>query len=156
MADAARERGHVSTCAAARSTGRAFDAPYARQRVSAPTYAFAGKEYWARDLAASDGHGATDARRSRRGRARPIRTSSSGASGGTRCDVEARSPGPPDHWVIFADQRGVGAELAECSASDGIGTTLVVPGRAFKADGSATVSDRSVESRATSTASGPR
>jgi acyl transferase domain-containing protein/acyl carrier protein len=114
----------------------AFDAPYQRQRASAPPYAFGRTKYWLKELpqlARPDApQGASPAQ---------DRELTADAARGAqlyqlswRAEGDARSVAHADavHWVIFADRRGVGAELASVLRQDSC-VTLVFAGSAFEA-----------------------
>ena len=102
---------------------RAFDAPYARRRVSIPGYAFGQKEYWLRDLPQlhrSEHEAGLSEREADlqvcserpqlyelvwRKEEKPRNTTAQGGS---------------VHWIILADQRGVGPELARLLSQRGL------------------------------------
>jgi FkbH-like protein len=108
-----------------------FDAPYARRRISAPTYAFGEREYWLPQVPSSDAVANGDV-------SAPARTATTGlqtyevAWKPQPTPVRARTAAP---WVVFADLI-VGPKLAEHLAAQGDAVTVVVPGQSYAESGS--------------------
>ena len=113
---------------------RAFDAQYARRRVSIPGYPFAQKEYWLRDLPqlVRSEHEAGLAEREAN-----LQVSSERpqlyelAWRKEEKPRNATTQGGSVHWIILADRRGVGDELARLLSERGCASTLVLPGSSF-------------------------
>jgi len=112
---------------------KGFDAPYSRKRVTVPTYAFTGKEYWLKDLPRSVRTGASDSEKRLDVQERQRKPDFYEVAW-RRAEAEAAGASP-GHWVILADQRGVGAELTDVLHERGVQTTLVAAGGRFEATG---------------------
>ena len=115
-------------CRGAAIDWRAFDAPYVRERVPVPTYAFTDKEYWVRGLA--DPAVST-----------PITRQPSAASYELvwrRADLDpaatTKRSAAAGRWIILADNGGVGAELARMLDLRGFKTTIVAHGSSYAAE----------------------
>jgi acyl transferase domain-containing protein len=114
-----------------------FDAPYPRQRVSAPTYAFGERAYWLKHVPLLEDAGGTPSE------------STGVASRPAFYEVTwPARPAPPSTrasapWVVFAD-RTVGPALAAQLALEGAPVTVVEPGPAFLVSGSRIQLDPSV------------
>ena len=101
---------------------KAFDAPYARQRVTAPSYPFGGRRYWI-----SDGPGA-------RPSAEPA-TTEAAAQAYTLAWRSAPALTPPaaaaGGWLVLADAGGFGSTLVRALEDLGGRCTVVFAGDRF-------------------------
>src|SRR5688572_25463938 len=109
---------------------KGFDRPYVRTRVSVPTYPFARKDYWLRNLPAPV-HGGSVSRspstdeQVRDGNAARYELVWRPASSSSPATDRSRQL---RHWVIVADRGGVGADLAARLSAQVARTTLLATG----------------------------
>ncbi len=112
---------------------KAFDAPYVRQRLATPGYAFTPTRYWLKDLVQGTRRAVQDAPSADvapvPGRAQHYRLDWVSARPGGTAAVQGKV-----HWVLLADEGGVATELARHLGSGR--TTLVRAGQRFEATAS--------------------